>query len=89
MADRDTQARKVRALVNAFVALYPNSEWGPAHIVLSDYNLRDGSLRAAMQWAVEETPKTMYTPEYDYEMLAATKQFLKLLATLPKEWRDE
>lgn len=38
----------VDALITRFLIKYPNSEWGPAHIVLSDGNLFDGNIQWCM-----------------------------------------
>ena len=36
--------KAVEQMIGAFMSLYPNAEWGPAHIALSDDNLRDSDL---------------------------------------------
>lgn len=35
---------KVIAQIKQFLDQYPEAEWGPAHLVLSDHNLADGHI---------------------------------------------
>jgi hypothetical protein len=37
---------EARSMIRAFLAQWPDAEWGPAHYILSDYNLDDCFLDA-------------------------------------------
>ena len=48
----DKKQNSYRAVIDnfdKFLLAYPNAEWGPAHIVLSDRNLSDGHI----QWCLD------------------------------------
>lgn len=78
-------------LIDRFLARWPNAEWGPAHIILSDYNLEDhwfegvmSSLEFAMQ-QIEGGENTEATHSVDE--LFATLQFLRELRMIPEDDR--
>lgn len=82
--------KKLKRLIGAFLDLYPNAEWGPAHVVLSDFNLEDGFITAAItecQAWINATPypatDVEWTDDHTHEEMAVTVKFLELLLNLP------
>jgi len=86
------------AKIDAFVSEWPDSGSGPAHIVISDANLRDGdidwclslfdSLIEGTPWPEDETklPRSLYA-KCSHEELRATRDFLRTLRALPESER--
>ena len=87
--------------INKFLLAYPNAEWGPAHIVLSDRNLSDGHI----QWCLDLIDAILEPKELDerdrmfldsvhwYKThtrieLEKTKTFLLDLLNVPEESRE-
>lgn len=77
----------IRTLIRAFLEMYPSAEFGPAHIVLSDYNMDNASI----QW-VNDHGFTDHDPDLDYDgdaqEIEATNALLRLLLTFPEQWRE-
>lgn len=66
---------QVQTLIEAFLALWPEAEYGFAHIILSDYNLED-------HW-FDEVLANATTSLVDQ----ATEHFLRLLFCIPEDER--
>lgn len=77
--------------IRAFVALWPDSEYGPAHVVLSDYNVDDlfliSSIGRAMRAHAGIDPEAKDYSEHSREELKATLLFLRCLANIPEDKR--
>ena len=65
--------------INDFCKAWPNAEYGPAHVVLSDYNLEDEFIESALA-ALRDAPMA------EDERQATTK-FLRALLLLPEGYR--
>ena len=90
VSQHDKDHLKVTNLVNAFVVMYPNSEYGPAHIVLSDYNLDDESFSFALErLELARWDRRDYVYDLTDEEIGATEAFLWFLRTLPGDWRED
>lgn len=84
--------------IDAFTKEWPDAEWGPAHIVLSDFNLGDGHIK----WCRELIEKALGNKVVDYggslgvidysehedEELIATDEFLVKLLEIPENERE-
>jgi hypothetical protein len=85
---------EIRKLVDAFVCVWPNSEYGPAHIALSDYNLLDSNISFCQKLINDLLRKTATADiqdtykEHSREELNATLYFLDSLRFTPEDWRD-
>ena len=71
--------------INRFTDLYPDSEFGPAHIVLSDYNIDDENIK----WCLEFIERMLvYEDDYIHpnkiSELRATCEHLKILLSIPE-----
>ncbi len=66
--------------IETFLAAWPDSEFGPAHIVLSDANVDDGSIKFALErlWLDTEIPQGEWR---------ATLDFLVELRAIPEDDR--
>jgi hypothetical protein len=71
---------QVKALIKAFLELYPQAEWGFAHIILSDYNLYDTNFDFC-----EGLYQALPYPQS--QMDRATYHFLQLLRVIPEAER--
>jgi hypothetical protein len=68
---------EVQQLIHEFIELYPDAEYGFAHIVLSDYNLEDHWIEDVLE-----------NPHDDYpDVRDATANFLKQLLEIPEDDR--
>ena len=76
---------RVTVLIAAFLAIYPDSEWGPGHIALSDGNLSDWHLRSCL----DESKRELSEAEIDENEDEAVRAFLRLLLALPPYMRGE
>lgn len=102
MSIEDDETRSnVRAIkmCRAFTDEWPDSEWGPAHIVLSDFNLGDDSIKSSR----ELIDKALKNREVDFgqpwgivdysnhtdDELIATDEFLVKLLEIPEVERDD
>lgn len=65
----------------AFLDSFPSAEFGPAHIVLGDDNVKDSHI----QWCLENFE--LYSEGHSQEELEATKTFLVGLLAIPEEER--
>lgn len=87
-----------RMMIDKFLQEYPDAEWGPAHIVLSDYNLGDDSIK----WCRSLIDELFRTGQVDYgkphgihkydnanDELIATDEFLVKLLEIPEAERDD
>lgn len=70
---------KAVQLITAFLEQYPDSEWGFAHIVLSDYNLED-------EWLDEIIQKGKAVIAAGHPE-SHTVEFLEKLRSIPEDER--
>ena len=71
----------IERLLEEFAEAWPLSPWGPAHILIEDYNIDDASLAAVRGWVIAES-----SPEYEAER-AATLELLDVIAAIPERER--
>ena len=77
---------EVNDLIGSFLNVYPQAEFGPGHIALSDGNLNDSSLDFCLAQEKRRTdPNDGDTDEGEDE---AVRHFLRLLKAIP-EWMRE
>lgn len=86
------------AKIDRFLYEWPNAEFGPGHIVLSDANLDDECLDMCIQaldalldggpWP-EHFGEPHWWSDNDRAQLAATRTFLRELRALPEDARVE
>jgi len=88
-------------MIKSFEQKWPNAEWGPAHIVFSDYNLWDGHIHFCLKeladWLATGRYKTDDEiwnqpggdPNFDHslEEAHATDAFLLELLKIPEDER--
>jgi hypothetical protein len=72
--------------IDAFLDQWPDSEWGPAHIVLSDENVEDSDIQFCLAGIDNYRPGDC-SKEFPTEELAATKAFLESLLLIPEDER--
>lgn len=75
MADKFDE---VRAIVNAFLKMYPDASWGFAHTVLEDDNFDSHFISSAIQEGLQAEPSEWRDP---------TIAFLQFLMSIPEELR--
>lgn len=68
---------RILNLVDSFIQMYPDEEFGFAHLVLSDYNLDDHFINVCLN-RVDDLP---HSP--------VTTAFLQFLLTIPENIRTE
>lgn len=61
--------------IEAFLERWPGAEWGPAHIVLSDYNLESDFIEFCLK-AIDSYNNDDYGEPHSPEELEETKAFL-------------
>ena len=98
--DEPTTWVEVQALIDTFLKEWPEAEWGPAHVAISDNNLSDGNIREAIRWinALLYNDSTLLEEERGWVMgayrdqpigtLHATKGFLVRLLEIAEDIRD-
>lgn len=69
--------------IEAFVELWPGSEFGPAHIVLADDNVGNGNIEFCLRQIARYHPND-YGTDHSPEELAATEKFLRELLAIPE-----
>ena len=79
----DTWGQELVDRVDAFIAQWPGSEYGPAHVVLDDLNLDAGCI----EWCQQEVAKARR--ERDSDALGATAAFLADLLADPERQARE
>lgn len=79
--------------IHAFLKQWPEAEYGPAHIILSDYNLEDHWFDVIFA-KIDEAKATLEASlrsEYVYSVSAyelnATERFLRELREIPEDQR--
>ena len=72
--------------IEAFVEEWPDSSYGPGHIVLDDDNVLDGNIQFCLDKLDAYDPKD-YSCEHTVEELAATRVFLLELMAIPEDDR--
>lgn len=80
------QSEALQRLLQAFSDIWPESEWGPAHILISDYNIDSEWIelcRARTMERLEEQSDPSRVPEWK-----ATLCLLDMLALMPEEYWD-
>lgn len=73
----------IRLRCSEFIAKWPGSEFGPAHIVLDDSNFDDRSILFCLREAFKELARAPNDPQ-----LVATLVFLLKLSEDPEEDRE-
>lgn len=79
-------------MIDAFLEKWPNAEWGPAHVVLSDYNLENEWLDSCMK-SLEFAMQTIESGQHNgylaerLDELFATLNFLQELKAIPESER--
>ena len=74
----------VYELIRAFLAIWPNAEYGPAHIALSDQNLSDDNIR----FCHKAIHRCQESGVGDAQELHATDLFLRVLLCVPEDVRE-
>lgn len=74
----------VKKKIDAFIQQYPDAEYGPAHVVVSDYNLSDYWLMLTLV----RTFQALKASGYADATLIKTMEFLSELADIPENERD-
>lgn len=85
----------VRLLLDTFGEIWPESHWGPLHILIEDYNALDHNLefcRRAVYSALGSDPKSDMTLPQNLKHseieLKASLLLLDMLALIPEDQRD-
>lgn len=75
----------IQAMIDAFLAVYPNARYSWAHIALDDDNLDDESI----DWCIEQARRKDLEPEQvlTVEETRATVSILMLLKCIPEDKR--
>lgn len=81
----------VQKMIVEFRRTWPHAEWGPAHIILSDYNLEDHWFEGVVT-NLESTIQRYgfgegHGTEHTIEELVATLEFVKRLREIPEDTR--
>lgn len=91
---QDEHREAVRQLIAAFTEVFVGSEFGPAHITLSDYNALDDNLifsrnvvSGLLTGTASDEQRDTYKDHQPNELLA-TLLFMDVLRQIPEEWRD-
>jgi len=71
--------------IDAFCARWLGAEFGPAHILLSDYNMEDDHIEFCLKCLSD----TDYTNGHSQAELIATRAFLQELSGIPEDDRLE
>lgn len=101
--DEGALSQQTYDLIEAFILQYPDSSFGPAHIVISDCNVFDEHIKWSLgltKAALSRDAKDLYKPEDiqlmqqmgwyagdDRQTLTATVDFLEKLLAIPEEER--
>lgn len=72
--------------IEAFLEEWPDAAYGPGHIVLDDCNLGDGHIQFCLD-KLDTYRARDYSTEHTAEELAATREFLEWLLTIPEDDR--
>jgi hypothetical protein len=72
--------------IDEFSERWPESPYGPAHIVIDDYNAADGHVRFCLT-RLAHYDRADYASDHSPEELAATKELLEWLLTIPEDER--
>lgn len=75
--------------IHAFLEKWPGSEYGPAHIVLSDHNLDDDFIHFCLKEIETNLSNYAFNGDHSEEEITATKAFLLELLAIPEEARFE
>jgi hypothetical protein len=74
--------------IDDFNERWPEAPYGPAHIVLDDYNVLDGHVWFCLD-RLERYDPADYPSEHTQEERKATKELLEWLLRVPEEERDQ
>lgn len=77
--------QEVLDTVQAVCRIWPNIEFGPGHVVLSDYNLGDGSITFCLQ----ECDQPIEYPNTPAAEIGVTRDVLNWLQSVPEPIRLE
>ena len=77
--------------IHVFLKEWPNAEWGPAHIILSDYNLEDHwfvAVERHLEFAIQQIESGIIPEQaHSKEELFSTLKFLDELKAIPEDDR--
>lgn len=79
--DRGELSQETFDKISAFLGVWPNAEFGPAHIVLGDDNIEDENI----QWCLDNWET--YKRDHPEDELNATRVFLHELLQIPEAIR--
>ncbi len=94
------QHEDVRVLVDSFKEVWPGADFGPAHIVLRDYNFGDGNINFCLDLceglrgnkcspkSLDMLLKNRYEDKHSRAEIEATYYFLKSLLVIPEDKRE-
>ena len=73
--------------IDEFTAQWPDTLWGPAHLLMADYNVGDGDIRYCQQCTREaiDAEGCWLGEQQDMDALQATSDFLERLLDIPDE----
>lgn len=80
----------VYSLLRAFSEIWPNSDWGPLHILISDQNVLDedlASCRTRTLGFMAGDPEYTSSVPHSTEELRASLLLLDMLALIPEDVR--
>jgi hypothetical protein len=92
----DLYSHPVYKAIEVFVAEWPNAEWGPGHIVLSDWNTDDDCIQSSLRRIASTLGESDPVDGEDVEScrenhprdeLLATREFLQKLLETPEDDR--
>jgi hypothetical protein len=80
--------RNIPEEIDRFTERWVAAQFGPAHIVLADYNVDDDNIEHCLA-CIDQYDPGDYGQLHDPEELEATKAFLQYLRSIPEEERWE
>lgn len=84
---KSIEENKAVQLIEEFLQKYPDAEWGCGHVVLSDYNLDDDFIQAAIERGKKFLAGELPEMDYHREDTIKTIAFLEHLLTIPEDER--
>ena len=83
MTEIEWLAPAISERLDEFNEQWFNAAFGPAHIVVDDYNVLDGNIRFCLDKLDNYDPED-YAQEHPPEELKATRELLEWLLTIPE-----
>lgn len=74
----------VRMMCDHFCTIFPSAEFGPAHIMLGDYNLLDHNL----DFSQKQVYKAIAGIDHGFAELHATLALIAFMRCIPTDLRD-